>query len=161
LIYLKKNILYAYFSTFLIYTAIYANPKRIANFQQAIDVNNTNLLAINVNFHTLDGYINKKYHKLNMNDSHTKDGSGSAEIVAHHWSKALTSAPFFCQKNTKYLLRGYLKIDKFPKGQNIVLSVIPGNHEVYWNVSKGNEWEEILLPFIPKESQEYQAVYPT
>ncbi len=118
-----------------------------------------NLLhGTNPSFATLSGYINANQHAYIANDSHTNDGSGSAELIAHHYTKALTSPSFHVDKGKKYLLSGYIKMNHVPVGQHIVFGITPrsvaGRNEVYWNASKENTWEEVLLPFIPLESGE-------
>ncbi|MCK5830392.1 MAG: hypothetical protein KAH20_08825 [Methylococcales bacterium] len=116
-----------------------------------------NLLeGTNPTFKTLAGYVNSDLHSYISNDSHTKDGSGSVELVTHHWGNALTSTDFQVEKGKKYLLSGYMKMSQVPYGQHIVFGISPrsiaGWNEVYWNASKKDEWEEFLLPFIPLES---------
>ncbi len=110
----------------------------------------------NPSFNTLSGYENSDKHTYIPNDSHSNDGSGSVELVTHHWRNALTSSEFYVEKGKKYLLSGYVKMSHFPHGQNIVIGITPrsiaGRNEVYWNASRENEWEEVLLPFIPLQS---------
>jgi dienelactone hydrolase len=116
------------------------------------------LEGTNPTFATLAGYVNSDLHAYIANDSHTNDGSGSAELLAHHYGDALTSASFHVEKGKKYLLSGHVKMSHVPYGQNIVFGITPrsiaGRNEVYWNASKENMWEEVLLPFIPLTSGE-------
>ncbi len=109
----------------------------------------------NPNFNTLVKYETADKHRYIENDSHTADGSGSVELLAHHWGKgnALSSQTFPVKKGKKYLLSGYVKMTNVPHGQNVTISLWPrsvtGWSEVSWNVSKADEWQEILMPFIP------------
>ncbi len=133
------------------YCAVDANGAGVA---RTIDRDRPNLLHnINPNFNTLAGYYEADKHGYIANDSHTADGSGSAELLAHHWDNALTSAAFPVRKGKKYLLSGYIKMTHVPRGQNVTFALWPrsvvGWSEVAWNVSKANEWQEILLPFTP------------
>ncbi len=107
----------------------------------------------NPNFNTLVKYETADKHRYIENDSHTADGSGSVELLAHHWKNALYSQTFPVKKGKKYLLSGYVKMTKVPHGQNVTISLWPrsvtGWSEISWNVSKAGEWQEILMPFIP------------
>jgi len=115
-----------------------------------------NIILVNPNFKGFKEYTNHIFHKYHAKDSHTKDGTGCVELVSHHWRKALTSPPFICEENVKYMLSAYVKVSKFPRGQNITIGIIPRSivesTETYWNNSKENEWEEILVPFIAKKT---------
>jgi len=119
-----------------------------------VDSNLTNLLiGTNPQFDTLNHYKTKNKHAYISNDSHTNDGSGSAELIAHHWGNALYSETFPVKKGKKYLLSAYIKMTKVPHGQNVNFAIWPrevtGWSQVGWNVSKANEWQEVLLPFTP------------
>ena len=117
-----------------------------------------NLIHINPNFDGYHEYINHEHHIFNKHDSHTKDGSGSVQLLGHHWKKALTSPAFKCEKDKKYLFSAYVKVSKFPKGQNVTFGIIPRSvvqaSEMYWNNSRENEWEEVLVPFIATKTGE-------
>ncbi len=107
----------------------------------------------NPRFETLEGYGKADVHHYIADDSHTDDGSGCVELVAHHYTKALSSQKFPVKKGKKYLLSGYVKMTHVPHGQNVSIALWPrevaGWSEVGWNVSKADEWQEILMPFIP------------
>jgi len=123
------------------------------------DNNLPNLLSeTNPNFITLRGYGNADKHRFSK-DSHKADGSGSVELITHHWGNALVSPEFFVQKGKKYLLSAYVKMvfeKEHAHGQNISIDLWPinisGHAGINWNVSKSNQWQEILLPFIPVSS---------
>jgi pimeloyl-ACP methyl ester carboxylesterase len=109
----------------------------------------------NPTFDTLASYENAQKHHFiaDADESHTQDGSGSVELIAHHYENALASKTFPVKKGKKYLLSGYVKMTNVPHGQNVTISLWPrsvtGWSEVSWNVSKADEWQEILMPFIP------------
>lgn len=105
---------------------------------------------------SLDGYKNAFYHQFSK-DSHTNDGSGSIELIGHNSSIALITPSFSCEKDKQYLFSAYLKNSKFPQGQNVVFSVLQGKKhltEGYWNNSSEDKWEEVLLTFTPRKSNE-------
>jgi len=116
------------------------------------------LVGKNPNFANLAAYVNAEKHSFSK-DSHTQDGSGSLELTTHHWENALVSPEFTVEKGKKYLLSAYVKMT-FKKGekhgQNISIDLAPesisGAAGIDWNVSKSNQWQEILLPFIPVET---------
>ncbi len=127
--------------------------------ERLVDSRSPNLLVgRNSNFINLDFYINADKHSFSK-DSHAKDGSGSVELTTHHYTNALVSPEFPVEKGKKYLLSAYVKMI-FKKGQvhgqNISIDLFPydisGSAGIDWNVSKSNQWQEILLPFIPLES---------
>ncbi len=129
-------------------------PKRL------VDSSSPNLLSgRNPKFIKLTSYINADKHSFSE-DSHTKDGSGSFELTTHHWENALVSPEFPVEKGKKYLLSAYVKMlfnnGEEAFGQNISIDLSPkiisGSAGINWNVSKSNEWQEILLPFIPLET---------
>jgi hypothetical protein len=125
-------------------------PKRLT------DRNAPNLLSgKNPNFVSLAGYTNAEKHRFSK-DSHSKDASGSFELVAHDWRNALVSPEFTVEKGKKYLLSAYVKMifkEGEKHGQNISIDLAPdaisGSAGIDWNVSKSNQWQEIILTFIP------------
>ena len=127
--------------------------------ERLVDTQSSNLLSgKNPNFVNLATYINADKHSFSK-DSHTKDGSGSIELRTHHWGNALVSPEFSVEKGKKYLLSAYVKMIFKPgeeHGQNISIDLAPatiaGSVGIDWNVSKNNQWQEILLPFIPLET---------
>ncbi len=146
------------FADLNIFTSLFGFPPGPAAIsERIIDNGLPNLLAeTNPVFNSLSGYENAVKHAYIADDSHQNDGSGCVEIVTHHWSHALTSSGFYVEKGKKYLLSGYMKVSHFPHGQNLVIGITPrsiaGRNELYWNASKENTWEEVLLPFIPLEN---------
>ena len=106
-------------------------------------------------------YARATYHTYHPNISHDI-GSGSVELIGHAWGKGLRTRPFHAEAHKKYLLSAYIKVKDFSFGQNIFFT-IPGceGGGMYWNVSKENEWEEILLQFVPKTTRNYELYIMT
>jgi|GEM_PF-5991692 len=104
-----------------------------------------NLITENPNFDGTTGWTVESAGHLFAEDSHTPDGSGSVELITH--LSQLAGPTFACENNKRYVLSAYMKASHFPKGQNVRIQVHGGSS--YWNASAENQWEEILVPFIP------------
>ena len=109
-----------------------------------------------IKLYMMDGY---SY----ANDSHTKDGSGSAKLDtqgAAAYGKALMTPTFKLEKGKRYTMSVYMKMVGMTRGQNIFFKVIPRGNlgkswEFLYNVAKPGEWEEAIIPFRPTESGDY------
>jgi len=95
-------------------------------------------------------YGRASYHIYHPDISHDS-GSGSVELKGHAWSKGLRTYNFYAEAHKKYLLSGYMKVKDFSFGQNVYFFVTGCEKSgMYWNVSKEDQWEEILVQFVPK-----------
>ncbi len=112
---------------------------------RAVDTGLTNLITQNPNFDGTKGWSVESRGHLFSTDSHTQDGSGSVELVAH--LNQLAGPSFACENGQRYVLSAYMKVTNFPKGQSVSIQVHGGSSS--WNASMDGVWEEVLVPFIP------------
>lgn len=93
--------------------------------------------------------------KYTSADTHTKDGTGSFMFTGQgstFLSNYIKTDKVYLIAGRRYEMRAYMKMTDAPDGQNILLKVTkddgsnPG--EMYWNMNKSNEWEEVILPYI-------------
>ena len=112
----------------------------------------------NWNVNGVDGFTGVENHEYVSTQSHGDDGSGSIKLVGHWYSKMLKTAEFRLEKGKHYTLGAYMKAIGHDKGQNIIFKISGmGNiNEMNWNISKANQWEEIVVPYRAKKTGLYR-----
>ena len=129
------------------------------------DYNHTSNLFENYNPHcyTTKKMNNLKFHKYITTDTATPDGSGCILLAPHRYFHWFKSEKIFLEKNQAYTVHLFIKMKSTKKrknfrGQNIMIGML-GNSKwrpSYWNVSKENQWEEVLFQFIAEKSKSYR-----
>ncbi len=95
-------------------------------------------------------------------ESHTNDGSGSLmfpDEVSTFLSNKILSKQFKLSEGHQYLLRFYVKMVGTVHGQNIIVKITSdwsgSGEEMQFNVSKINEWQEVIMPFYAEYPGKY------
>ncbi len=95
-------------------------------------------------------------------ESHTNDGSGSLmfpDDVSTFLSNKILSKQFVLSEGHQYLLRFYVKMVGSVHGQNILAKITSdwsgSGEEMQFNVSKINEWQEVIMPFYAEYPGKY------
>lgn len=132
-----------------------------------VKVKPVNLLA-KYNIKIAKNLSGLKYYPHNTyipGDTYPKGDHTGCVKMSDEFYKWLKTKSVFLKKDTAYIFSAYIKIKRKNrnkpqdamqafKGQNVNFYVL-GNKEyknVWWNVSKENQWEEVLLQYIPKAS---------
>ena len=117
-----------------------------------------NLLAENnPNVDGTEGYIGIENHEYSSIESHTNDGSGSIKLVGHWFTHYFKTADFHLERGKHYTLGAYMKAIGSDRGQNVIFKISGAGHmtEMNWNISKANQWEEIVVPYRADMTGDY------